>query len=86
MDGHQIERMLKIRSESADVKASKDSNKSTSQHSLPRGEYLPQNMSPKMNVNKNLVKLKPLDVKKITDSDDSFDSSAQSNPIIKFLS
>jgi len=79
MDGHQIERMLKIRSESADVKASSDFNKSTSQHSLPRGEYLPQNqnLSPKMNLNKNLVKLKPLDVKKITDSDDSFESSAQ---------
>jgi len=87
MDGHQIERMLKIRSESADVKASSDFNKSTSQHSLPRGEYLPQNqnLSPKMNLNKNLVKLKPLDVKKITDSDDSFESSAQSLFLIKLI-
>jgi len=83
MDGHQIERMLKIRSESADVKTF---NKSTSQQSLPRGEYLPINVSPKMNVNRNIVKLKPLDVKKITDSDDSFESSVQSISIIKLYS
>jgi len=62
MDGHEIERVLKIRSESENPRGSRDDGHS-SQHILPRGEYIQSSLSPKINMNKNLVKLKPLEKK-----------------------
>jgi len=62
MDGHEIERALKIRSESENPRGSRDDGHS-SQHVLPRGEYIQSSLSPKINLNKNLVKLKPLEKK-----------------------
>lgn len=77
MNNHEIDKMLKLRSESADVKTIREpGNNSTAQHSLPRGEYLQPALSPKMN--KNLVKLKPIANKKAGEGDESFEGSLQS--------
>lgn len=81
IDGNEIERMLKIRSESVGLKGSSESDNSTSQQSLPRGDYHQAVSSPRKN--KNLVKLKPIESpkKQNSDTDDSFESSLQSNHI-----
>jgi len=96
MDGHEIERALKIRSESENPRGSRDDGHS-SQHILPRGEYIQSSLSPKINMNKNLVKLKPLEKKdgeeselssllidkrlsSITTSDSSAPSSEENTP------
>jgi hypothetical protein len=77
MNNHEIDKMLKLRSESADIKVTREpGNNSTSQNSLPRGEYLQPALSPKMN--KNLVKLKPIGNKKGAEGDESFEGSLQS--------
>jgi len=72
MMSQEVDKTFKFRSESADIKASRNSGHSTSQSSLPRGEYL-QPASSRSSMSH--VKLKPLDYKKGNDTDDSFDGS-----------
>ena len=83
MDSHELERIIKFRSESLDPKSHRESDRSTAQHSLPRGEYIQGNSNNKLN--KNLVKLQPLDYKKGNDTDDSLEGSLGSKCIPDYL-